>query len=370
MNANCFEMTKTRVLVLIVAIMLSYAGVIAIRGNVSGKNMLLWGLLSLVLFSFGYCIDGSCDDKMEEGFDGGCASCTIGIEGMHGGKHSSGGNHHTNEHKPKSTTMKLDGNAVKPADGKHHSTAVPMKLDSDAVKHAKPAHHQKRHQKHKPASQNGVSGTSGASGDDSGVKPTGKLEDDKQKNAVQHNQRMERQGVAMPSQSGLMELESTPVTININYNNEIDSDNIEKNSRNKSLQVGEVMREIGKRNIYPGGAELLESCDGDNCIDNRTYNGYCNKGAYQLAQMQKEILNLRRKYSDLAYLNSNPYMPLNEANKKCSVCPVEANGQFASFEGLKGMAEDQPTVNPMMPGVVNRFITRGGNNYPVEDYIP
>lgn len=353
---GCFEITKGRILVLLVSLMIAYAGVIALRGNIKGKNMLLWILLALVLFSFGYCVDGSCQENFSGGDCTSCSGADLMIEGMHGGV--GGGDEHHHRVPPK-----MEEEKPKPADGKHHSTAVPMKLDPSAVKHHKPAHHKKEHQKHKPASHNG--GVGGA-----GKRPTGKLEDNKHKRAVDHNNQLERRGDALPSQSGLMDVDSSPVTININYNSEVDSDNVEKNSNNRKMEVREIMREIGNRQIYPGGGEIVEPCAGDNCIDNRTYNGYCNKGAYQLSQMQREILNLKKKYSQMAYLNDNPYMPMNQEGKRCSVCPLEANGQFASFEGLKNMAKDQPTVNPMMPGVVNRWATRAGNNDPVEDYIP
>jgi len=375
---TCFQMTKGRLLVLLVSLALAYAAVIGLRGNIQGKNLLLWLLLATVLFSFGYCVDGSCS---VEGFDGECGECgacgecagvRAAIRGAAGpsddgivetmkgqgggGKHGGGKAHHDHPH-PEHHHPVHEKN-IKPAAGKHHAT-VPMKLDKDAVK--KPAHQQKKHQKHKPASQNTAPDA---------LLATGKLEDDKHKKAQDINRQNEKRGAALPSQSGLMELDSAPVTININYSNEVDSNNKEKNSNNRRMEVRDVMREISKRQIYPGGGEIVEPCDGDNCVDNRTYNGYCNKGAYQLAQMQREILNLKKKYSNMAYLNDNPYMPMNEEGKRCSVCPLEANGQFASFEGLRKMAQDEPTVNPMMPGMTNRWARRAGNNDPVEDYIP
>lgn len=375
---SCFTVTRDRILALVLSVMLAYAGVIALRGNVNGKNGILWGLLSVVLFSFVYCMTGPCD-KVEM-MDGGCEACSVGVEMMKGGgsgEHGDGKGGHGGDDKKSGNggNGRNGGNggnsgkkhAPKPADGKQHSTAVPMNLDGKAVK---PEHHKKKH--HVPASQNGKGkdspGTGGA-----GIGAGGKLHDDKEQKALENNKRYEKRGVAMPSQSDLLDVDSSPVTININYSNEVDSQNVEKNSHNRKIEVKDVMREIGNRQIYPGGGELIEPCDGDNCVDNRTYNGYCNKGAYQLAQMQREILNLRRKYNQLAYLNDNPYMPLNqdgmgEGGRRCSVCPLEANGQFASFEGLKKMAEDEPYVNPMMPGVTNRWRGRGGNNPGMDDY--
>ena len=369
---GCFTVTRDRILALILSVMLAYAGVIALRGNVGGKNGIVWGLLSIVLFSFVYCMTGPCDRV--EMMNGGCESCTtgaeslVGMETMKGEKGEKvGGKVEEKEVKGETVGGKMGGEFgergergdPQPADGKHHSTAVPMNLDRKAVK---PAHHKKK--EHVPASQNGARKLEG--------NPTGQLEDDKEQKALEQNKRHEKRGVAMPSQSGLMDVDSSPVTININYSNEVDSQNVEKNSRNRNMEVRDVMREISNRQIYPGGGEIVEKCDGDNCVDNRTYNGYCNKGAYQLSQMQREILNLRRKYNQLAYLNDNPYMPLNqdggEAGRRCSVCPLEANGQFASFEGLKKMAEDEPHINPMMPGVTNKWDGRGGNNPYGEEY--
>ena len=360
---DCCKITKSKILIFLVSVMLGYAGVIALRGNVNGKNMLLWILLSLVIFSLGFCLDGSCpiDDSVDgENFVGGCGSCgsdAFLAETMVAGKPRYG----SKPMKTKDANKNVKEGEKEGEKEKEEEEKMRRRKHEEASERFKRIERERQEKKIEMKRERDAR------------KPRHRLYDNKHSEAMKRNKRDEKRGITLPSVSNLMDTNDTPVTININYNSEIDSDNIERNSNNrKKIEVHDVMNEINRRNIYPGGGAIVEPCYGDNCVDNRVYNGYCNKGAYQLAQMQREILNLKNKYAQMAYLNDNPYMPMNQdGNGKCSVCPLESNGQYASFEGLKKMAEDEPYINPMMPGVTNRWINRGGNNdLGKDDYIP